>query len=66
MSKMPRWLVEYRRRARFMDILAKAFESDCDCEVCEELRKWAMELDEEFTPPVPEPTTKKRRKKKRG
>jgi len=65
MGEMPRWLVEYKKRARVMDILALAFETDCDCEVCKELRKWAMELDEEITPPVPTPAKPKTKKKRK-
>jgi hypothetical protein len=64
MSGMPRWLDEYRKRAKLMDILVKAFETNCDCEVCKMLREWAMELDQSLNMPLP-PEEQKKAKKKR-
>jgi len=55
--KKPGWLVEFRKRIRLIEIIEKAFEVDCDCEVVRALREVAGELGEVFIsspPPVAE------------
>jgi len=55
--RKPDWLVDFRRRIRLIDILDRAFDVDCNCEICCSLREVAGELGETFmsTPPsVPE------------
>jgi len=55
--KKPGWLVEFRKRIRLIEIIERAFEVDCDCEVVRALREVAGELGEVFIsspPPVAE------------
>jgi len=55
--KKPEWLVDFRRRIRLIDILDRAFDVDCNCEICSSLREIAGELGEVFVsspPGVPE------------
>jgi len=55
--KKPEWLVDFKRRIRLIDILDRAFDIDCECEICLALRKIAGELGEVFVsgpPGVPE------------
>jgi len=53
MSKIskPEWLEEFRRRTRIINIIERAFDNNCDCEVCRELRDIAFELADLFMPP---------------
>ena len=44
--KKPEWLEDFRRRMAIIDIIDKAFENGCDCEVCVRLRDLAMEMGE--------------------
>jgi len=68
----PKWIEEWRKRTRIINIIEQAFELGCDCEVCEELRDLGMEMEDmmQLTPPqVPvslggEQPSRKRRKKK--
>jgi len=55
--RKPDWLVDFKRRIRLIDILDRAFEVGCECEICSTLREIAGELGEAFmsSPPgVPE------------
>jgi len=54
----PQWLVEFRRRTAIIDIIDQAFEENCDCSICRQLRKVAADLEEFLVPP---PSTKGRR-----
>jgi len=42
----PQWLVEFREATRWIDILDMAFDSECNCPVVQELRKYAIEYGE--------------------
>ena len=68
----PQWLEEWRRRTKIISIIERAFEIDCDCEICEAVRELGMEMEDmmQFTPPeMPvalggEGTRAKRRRRK--
>jgi len=48
----PKWLLEFKRRTRLIEIIDLAFSNPCDCEVCTELREVAHELGDLFTTPA--------------
>jgi hypothetical protein len=50
MNDKPQWLIEFRRRTALIDAIEKAFDSNCQCEVCRKLREVAKELGELFLP----------------
>jgi len=47
----PQWLVDFRKRTRIIDVIDLAFDHDCECVVCKEIRALAEELGELFVPP---------------
>jgi hypothetical protein len=49
-EKLPPWLKEFKRRTSLIDVISKAFELGCDCEVCRDLRKISYDLGEFFIP----------------
>jgi len=67
-SSKPEWLEEFRRRTRIINIIERAFDDNCDCEVCRKLRDIAFELADLFMPPrtgfEPVSTPSRRRKKR--
>jgi len=72
MSKRPEWLDEWRKRTRIIDIIEKAYASNCDCEVCQDVRELGEEMGELFRqmpPQLPQfpggaPKSRKTRKKR--
>jgi len=55
--RKPDWLVDFKRRIRLIDILDKAFEVECECEIWLALRRIAGGVGEVFVsgpPGVPE------------
>ena len=44
--KKPEWLEDFKRRMSIIEIIDKAFENGCGCEVCVRLRDLAMEMGE--------------------
>ena len=57
---LPSWIQEFKRRTAIIDIIALAYESGCNCEVCQRLREIGEELGNLFIPQTPE-TIKVRR-----
>jgi len=51
MSK-PEWLSEWKKRMRIIEIIEKAYETNCSCEVCTQMRTLGEELGEMFTQSV--------------
>jgi len=52
--KMPDWIVEGRRAVLIYDILAAAFEENCDCSTCQLIRQNISFLERIFKPrPLP-------------
>jgi len=49
-EEKPKWLNEYRRRTSLIETIDKAFQIDCNCEVCVALREAAKDLGELFVP----------------
>ena len=47
-SRVPEWIREYRRRTMLIEAIAKAYEIECDCEVCQMIREVGDELGEVF------------------
>jgi len=47
----PEWLVDFKRRIALIDIIESAFEDNCDCRVCNELRLVAEDLGKIFRLP---------------
>jgi len=43
-------LLEFRRRTALIDVIDLAFNHDCSCEVCTEIRKIASDLEDLFMP----------------
>jgi len=41
----PKWLDEWRKRTRIIQIIEKSYELGCDCEVCKELRSLGVEME---------------------
>jgi len=67
--RKPEWLIDFRKRIRLIEIIDRAFEVDCDCEVVRALRDMAGEMGEVFmsSPPgVPEVGRWPQRVGKRG
>ncbi|RLI40205.1 hypothetical protein DRO59_09820 [Candidatus Bathyarchaeota archaeon] len=70
--KKPKWLEEWRRRTRIINIMELAFNCGCDCEVCKALRQLAQEMEGMMPPTTPqvpslsggESLRRKRRRKK--
>jgi len=48
--KVPEWLKEFRRRTALIDVIALAYESPCECEVCKRLREIGEDLGDLFMP----------------
>jgi len=69
--KKPKWLEEWKRRTRIINIIELAFETDCDCEVCRAVRELGEEMEGLMPPSAPtlayasggEGLRKKKRKK---
>ncbi len=62
-TKLPEWIVEFKRRTAIIDIIIEAFESNCTCNVCKRLREIANELPSPFSTGLePVSTTRRRRK----
>jgi len=61
-KELPGWIEEYKRRISLLNVIVKAYEDDCKCEVCSELRRLGKELESMF--PVPgrgtQPTERRR------
>jgi len=51
--KKPKWLEEWKRRTRIINIIELAFETDCDCEVCEAVRELGQEMEGLMPPSAP-------------
>jgi len=72
MSKRPEWLQDWRKRTRIIDVIEKAYESECDCDVCKLVREMGEEMGELFNkmpPQIPQipggaPESQKRREKR--
>ena len=72
MTGKPEWLQDWRKRTRIIDIIEKAYESNCNCEVCQDVREMGEEMGELFKqipPQIPSipggvPASQKRRKKR--
>ena len=67
--KKPEWLEDFRRRMSIIEIIDKAFENGCDCEVCVRLRELAVEMGELYQeqqpaalPGVAAPARRRRRR----
>jgi hypothetical protein len=48
----PEWLTEWKKRMRIIEVIEKAYEVNCDCEVCRQMRALGEELGEMFTSQV--------------
>ena len=42
MSAMPEWVKQARAYFKFIEAVAKAFETNCQCETCRLIREWAQ------------------------
>ena len=51
--KKPKWLEEWKRRTRIINIIELAFETDCDCPVCEAVRELGQEMEGLMPPSAP-------------
>jgi len=51
--KKPKWLEEWKRRTRIINIIELAFETDCDCPVCEAVRELGEEMESLMPPSAP-------------
>jgi len=51
--KKPKWLEEWKRRTRIINIIELAFETDCDCEVCRAVRELGQEMEGLIPPSAP-------------
>ena len=51
--KKPKWLEEWKRRTRIINIIELAFETDCDCPVCEAVRELGEEMEGLMPPSAP-------------
>ena len=51
--KKPKWLEEWKRRTRIINIIELAFETDCDCPVCEAVRELGQEMEGLMPPSTP-------------
>ena len=49
----PKWLEEWKRRTRIINIIELAFETDCDCEVCRAVRQLGEEMENLMPPSAP-------------
>jgi len=52
--KKPKWLEEWRKRTRIINIMELAYETDCDCPVCKALRQLANEMEGMMPPTTPQ------------
>jgi hypothetical protein len=50
LGKKPPWLEEYKRKTSIIDLFNLAFDTDCNCPVCEGLRRISGDLGELFMP----------------
>jgi len=51
--KKPKWLEEWKRRTRIINIIELAFDVDCDCEVCRAVRELGQEMEGLMPPSAP-------------
>jgi len=51
--KKPKWLEEWKRRTRIINIIELAFDVDCDCPVCEAVRELGQEMEGLMPPSAP-------------
>ena len=51
--KKPKWLEEWKRRTRIINIIELAFETNCDCEVCRAVRQLGEEMEGLMPPSAP-------------
>jgi len=51
--KKPKWLEEWKRRTRIINIIELAFETDCNCPVCEAVRELGEEMEGLMPPSAP-------------
>ena len=42
MSQMPEWVRQARAYFKLIEAVARAFETNCQCESCKLLREWAQ------------------------
>jgi len=53
-ADMPGWIKEFRRRTALIEVISKAYENSCECEVCTMLRQIGNDLGNMFMPQTPE------------
>jgi len=44
----PKWLVNFRKQTELIDVIDLAYSENCECNVCQRLRKVAIDLGELF------------------
>jgi len=53
MSEKPGWLKRASSYALLITAVIKAFDSNCECDVCKLLREWAKSVEREGRPLAP-------------
>jgi len=47
-SSKPAWLLKYKKMVKIFDIINMAFEDDCNCRACNELKEYSKDLEQEM------------------